>query len=425
MSNLINIGAVANDGTGDTIRQAAITTNEFISDTIIRVKTSADFGTIDSNKVYVIDGVVDMTGVTLEVPAGGINITGYTFDSSKLICADAAYTLLSSAVGGSGNVLITNVGININGVGSKVFGLDDVDGTHAVEFNLVNFNDCTSLGSIDNYRQGLESGTGRFGGTPELTLVGAWSGGYFINTSITRGLTDGAYCLYKGGLAFVMQSRFRSNANTDLNTTVEFCDFAPVNFPNSNTLQLIDGEYLRNGVVDPSDTTIMPNISHTDTASVWRNNSGIENTFIGGEFTITTEVTTTITTAGVFVDLAGTYTATDLQHFEMSVNGQGKHLGSGARNYNVFIDMILDSTSGNEIDLKAVVWDASASVFVDYKTTRRVVNNLQGGRDVAFFDVTTRVVLDKNDYLKFQVANVGATNNITSELGSDFIIEER
>lgn len=428
----LNIGAIANDGTGDGLRDAMEKVQEnttelfgFKSEKIVRVKTSADFGVIDSTKVYVIDGIIDMTGVNVEVPVGGINIIGYTFDVSKLICSDGSYTMFTSPVGGSGNVLITNVAIEVTGVGSKVFDLVDTTGFNACEFNLVNFNNCTSLGVLDSYRQGLESGTGRFGGTPELEFKGAWVGGYFTDTSIARNLVDGSYCIYKAGVGFTMASRFRSNMNIDLNTTVKFFDFTPANFTNSNTLQLDGCIVTRNGVSDPSDATIIPNINHTDIASVWRNNSGIENTFIGGEFTVASEATTTITTAGVFVDLAGTYLAQDLQHFEMPSNGEAKHIGSGSRNYNVFVNMTLDSNQGNEIDLKAVVWDNSASAFVDYKTTRRVVNNLQGGRDVAFFDVTTRVVLDKDDYLKFQVANVGSTNNITAELGSDFIIEER
>lgn len=428
----INLGAAPNDKTGTPIRTGGTIINEnftelydFKSEKLVRVKQASDFGVVDSTKAYVIDGVVDMGSTSIEVPAGGINILGYTFDVSKLISSDAGYTMFTSPIGGSGDVLITNAAVEVTGVTSKVFQLVDATGFNACEFNLVNFNNCTSLGSLDNYRQGLESGTGRFGGTPELELIGSWVGGYFINSSIVRSLTDGVYCLYKAGLAFVMQSRFRSNANIDLNASVGLLDFAPVNFANSNTLQLNECIITRNGVLDATDTTITPNISHTDIASVWRDNSGIENTFIGGEFTITTEIATTIATAGVFVDLAGTYTTDDLQHFDMNVNGQAKHLGSGSRNYNVFVDMILDSVSNNEVDLKAVVWDSSASVFVDYKTVRRVINNLQGGRDVGFFDFTTRVVLDKDDYLKFQVANVGGTNNITAELGSDFIIEER
>ena len=42
-----------------------------------------------------------------------------------------------------------------------------------------------------------------------------------------------------------------------------------------------------------------------------------------------------------------------------------------------------------------------------------------------YSDVIDYIELDTNDYVKFQVANVAATNNITAELDSDFIIEER
>ena len=55
---------------------------------------------------------------------------------------------------------------------------------NAFEFTRVNYINCTSLGDIYDYRQGLESGTGRFGGSPSLTLHGVWVGGYRITTSV-------------------------------------------------------------------------------------------------------------------------------------------------------------------------------------------------------------------------------------------------
>ena len=76
-------------------------------------------------------------------------------------------------------------------------------------------------------------------------------------------------------------------------------------------------------------------------------------------------------------------------------------------------------------ELKLVVWDDSLSSFVDYKVMRRVINNLQGGRDVAFFTLIDNVVLDKNDYLKLQVANITGIQNITAELNTEIIVEER
>ena len=426
---VIGVGTVVNDGTGDPLRSAMIKVNENFDETFldnrIVIKEASDFGTIDSTKEYFLDGVIDMGATSIEIPAGGITIKGFDFNISGLTSSTAAYTMFTSPVGGSGDVLWQNFKIEVTGAGSQVLDIVGDTGDEAFEIDKINFNSCTSLGEIDDYRQGLETGTGRFGGTPNLILSGAWSGGYFIETSIVRSLTDGAYALYEEGTAFTMASRFRSNQNIDLNATVAFFDFDAANFTNPSTLQLDGCIVTRNGVIDSGDATLIPNIAQYDIASVWVNNVGIPNTFIGGSLNLTTEVATTISIAGTYVDLAGTYTSSDLQHFDSPANGQLRHLGDSPREFKVIYTGTLDCTSGDEIDLKVVVWDNSASAFVDYKVTRRVVNNLQGARNVAFFTVITNIILDQNDYVKLRVANVAATNNITSELDSDFIVEER
>ena len=64
----------------------------------------------------------------------------------------------------------------------------------------------------------------------------------------------------------------------------------------------------------------------------------------------------------------------------------------------------------------------------DGKTLTRVVNNLLGGRDVAYFVVTDNITLNKNDYIKLQVANVtspASTANITAEVDSFFTVQAR
>lgn len=389
------------------------------------IKSASDFGVISDTVEYFLDGIIDMGSTSIEIPAGGIYITGYNFDLSGLISTANGYTLFTSPVGGSGNVLFDNFHVDISGTASQVYALVSDTGNEAIEVDRINYNNCSSLGEIDNYRQGLETGTGRFGGTPNLILSGAWSGGYFINTSIVRGLIDGSYALYEEGTAFVMQSRFRSNQNVDLNTTVAFADFVPANFANPNTFQLSECIITRNGVSDASDATIIPNISSSDIASMWRTNNGITNTFVGGETNITAEATTTISVANTFVDIAGTYTASALSHFDSPASGQLRHLADNPQEYKVFITGSLVSTASDEVSIKVVVWDDSASGFVDYKTRTKVVNNLSGGRNVAFFAFTDNIILDTNDYVKFQCANVAATNNITAELDTEFSVEER
>lgn len=425
-SQMVNLGLTVAGLTGSvTACQGTDTLDTQIIVTQANYLTTIGSGSIDSTKEYFLDGVIDMGSTSIEIPAGGIYISGYNFNLSGLTSTALGYTMFTSPVGGSGDVLFMDFHIDVTGVGSQVYDIVGNTGFEAIEVDRINYNNCSSLGEINTYRQGLETGTGRFGGTPELTLGGVWVGGYFIDTSIVRSLVDGAYFLYKAGVGFVMSSRFRSNQNIDLNATVGFFDFAPVNFANDNILQLDGCIVTRNGATATGDGTITPNISQTDIASKWGENIGLPNTFVGGQLAISTEVTTVITTDGVFEDLLGTYTPTDLQHFDSPLNGQLRHLGGSPREYRVFVTGVFDSTANNEVDLKIVVWDNSASIFVDYKLVRRVVNSLQGGRDVAFFTLIDNVILDENDYVKLQVANIGATNNITAELDTELIIEAR
>ena len=383
--------------------------------------------TIDSTKVYLIDGVIDFTGtgLNIEVPAGGINIIGSTFNVSGLKCTDAGYTLYTSPVGGSGDVLRERLFVEISGAGSQVYNLTDATGFHAIEADRVNYNNCTSLGTVTDYRQGLESGTGRFGGTHELTLAGNWVGGFFIDTSIVRGLTNSAFTLFKAGIGFTMASRFRSNQNIDLPALASFLDFAPANFANPSTLQLEQCIITRNGASDASDSNLTPNIAASNLESSWVGNTGLPNTFVGGQLTVTSETTTTITVAGTFVDLAGTYTASDLQHFDEPANGQLRHLGNSPREYKVSGQIVVDGGSNDVAALKIVIFRDATTSFEDAKTITRVINNLQGGRDVAYFVLDDNIILSVNDYVKIQVANMSDTSNVTAELDSFFTVEAR
>ena len=391
------------------------------------VQEAADLaGVLDSTKEYFIDGVIDMGSQTIEVPAGGLNLTGYNFDVSKLISSATGYTMFTSPVGGSGNVLGKDYAIEVTGTGSKVYDLTSATGFDAFEFARINYNDCTSLGEINGYRQGLETGTGRFGGQPELTLSGTWLGGYFIDTSIVRGMVDGVYSLFKAGAGFIMNSRFRSNQNIDLPANVSFFDFSTSNFANPSTVQIEGAIVTRNGTFNATDPNITPNITQGDIASAWTDNNGMPNTFEGGSIGVTTTATTTITTANTFVDIAASsWTTQDLQHFDNPVDGQLRHLGNTPREYRVIADFLLECTSGDDLTLRVVKWDSSSTTFETVLDQTREVNNFQGGRDVAFFNININTTLDKDDYIKLQVANVAATNNVTAEVDSYFIVEQR
>jgi len=384
-------------------------------------------GAIDSTKLYFLDGIVDFTGtgLNIEVPAGGVSIGGSTFDISKIICSDIGYTLFTSPVGGSGNILGMDYAVEITGTGSQVYNITDATGFNAFEFSRVNYNNCSSLGSITNYRQGLEVGTGRFGGKPELTLIGTWVGGYFIDTSIVRNLDDGAYSLFSAGAGFSMASRFRSNQNIDLPASASFIDFSASNFVNPSTLQLDGCLITRDGVFDATDSNIIPNIAASALVCEWMGNNGIDNTFVGGETILTVEVATTIVSDGVYVDLAGTFTATELTHFDSPASGQLRHLGDSPREYQIGGQIVIEGSANDVVNLKAVVFRFSSTSFEDQKVQSRVINNLAGGRNIGYYVYFDNITLNKNDYVFFQVANIGATNNVTAELDSSFAVQAR
>ena len=381
-----------------------------------------------STKEYFIDGIVNLDGlgVNIEVPQGGIELRGYSFDTSKIICSDNSFTLFTSPVTGSGNVLGENFALEITGVGSQVFDLVSDTGFDSFEFIRVNYNDCSSLGTIDNYRQGLENGTGRFGGKPELTLKGVWVGGYFIDTSIVRSLIDGSYSLYKAGAGFLMSSRFRSNQNIDLPASVSFFDFADANFVNPSTISIVGAIVTRSGVFNANDSNITPNITNGSLYSSWSGNTGMKNTFEGGSLTIATEAATVINTQGVFETLnAGSWTSTDLQHFDSPSSGQLRHLGNTPREYNIFASFTIDGTASNEIVLRVSKYDSSTSTTSTVLDQTREINSLVGARDVVFFTISINTELDQNDYIFLQIANNSGTANVTAELDSYIRIEKR
>lgn len=429
----INLGTAANARNGTPWRTGGQYINENftelyssrLSGRVIVSQASDLSGTLDSTKEYFIDGVVDMGSQSISVPAGGLSLTGYNFDVSQLVSTASGYTMFVSPVGGSGNVLGKDYGIDVSGAGSQVYDLTDATGFNAFEFARINYNNCASLGTIDGYRQGLEAGTGRFGGSPELTLSGTWLGGYFIDTSIVRSLDNAAYTLFKAGAGFSMASRFRSNQNIDLPALASFFDFSASNFVNPSTVQLEGCIITRNGVFDASDTNLTPNLSASELVSAWAGNNGLNNTFVGGEALITTEVATVIAAPATFVDLAGTYAAGDLQHFDVPANGQLRHKGTSPREFALAGQLVLESTANNDISLKVVIFRDATTSFEDAKTQTRVINNLVGGRNVAYFVLSDNITLDTNDYVKLQVANVGASNNITAELDSFFMVGAR
>lgn len=386
-----------------------------------------DFPTILlSTDQYYIDGTIQMGSRSLEVPVGGLHLAGLDIELSRLESNEPNYTMFTSPISGSGNMLGVDYTVTTSGANSKVYDIEDASGFNAVELYRVNYTNCTSLGSMTGYRQGLEVGTGRFGGSPSLTLVGTWLGGFRLTTTIVRSL-DSAMTepLFKAGAGFVMSSRFLTDINVDLPPLAALADFTTTNFVNPSTFQIQGAIITRGFVSNADDTNLIPNMSQSDLASSWINNQGMRNTFTGGRCVTTTEVATNIVTQNVFEYLAGVRVASDLQHFDSPVDGQLRQLGNNPREYTVVLDKTIQGKANNDLTIRLRRWDNSSSTFVTEYTQKRPVNNLSGGRDVAFFTIMARVEMDANDYVFLEIANNSGTTNVTAQEDSFFVVQQR
>ena len=140
----MTIGNINNGESGFSARgkiNAAINSVNTTLENRVVVKTASQLsGVLSSTKEYFIDGIIDMGTQSIEVPAGGLNITGMNFDISQLVSSADNYTMFTSPVGGSGNFLGQNYGVEVSGAGSKVYDLTDATGFNAFEFSIINYN---------------------------------------------------------------------------------------------------------------------------------------------------------------------------------------------------------------------------------------------------------------------------------------------
>ena len=368
---------------------------------------------IDSTKEYFIDGVVDLGSIEIIVPITGLALKGYSFDSSKLISSANNYIMIRSNGGTSGNVLITDLAIEVTGTNSQVYQLVGNTGLEAIEANRVNYNNCTSLGTISTYRQGLELGTGRFGGTPELELIGTWIGGFRITTSIARNI--GSSVLFKAGAGLIINGRFLTDINMEGETTASFCDFSSSNIVN-------DGLFILNNANFKDVTNPLPNITGVNVKSRFKNCIGVRNTYVGAQWTISAQVATVLTVSNPN-KLAGTTLYIDEQWFSNTVSNAFVYDSDQDIEIEVKGTLSLIGSTGNAISLIVRQWDDSLSSYINLSETGAITMNASGRAEgiaiLGFGQVS------KNDRIEIWVENQSGTASVTALLSGLVSIEER
>lgn len=391
------------------------------SNTVI-VKQASDLLNIDSTKNYMIDGVIDMGNQSIEIPEGGISISGLNGarDTAILTSSEDNYTMFTSPSGGySGNVVLESCTIDLTGVSAQVFDLDNDDNSGALDITGVNFGvspttTTLTMGELSNYRQLLLNGVGFIFIDDGLIFNGSWTG-VAVTTTIVVGFPGAT--LFKEGVGFTINN-IRSDINflSTQSNSILF-DFDEANITSKGGFSLTNARTNADNAV--------PNITGSSSYARFRNCGGIRNTYVGGQWSITTAATTIISSANTPVKMAGTTTYTDLQWFTQSTDNAFVY--DGDQNIEVEVKGVLSLSGGNndQVNVFFRKWDDSASSYIDAPKSQATLNGgLLGSRaeGIPFLGYFT---LENNDRIEVWIENISDSSNVQAELGGLVSINER
>lgn len=230
---------------------------------------------IDPTNSFIVEQTLTLTaGQYITIPSGGGTINGNGVTVSKIVKNVSGESIFKSAMGGCGDIFIKDITID-SGIG-KVFDTKDIDGTHAIELNDVNFENCSSLGTWDNFRQFTGTTLGFYNCLDGITIDGAWSGFKITNSNIINFGASGT--IFKKGSTTLFSNRFYADLNIQVLSGAKICDFMDTNFANDKSLQVVNCYTKVNGVVNDALTNVLfPNITPYNSKSYFINNIGIKN----------------------------------------------------------------------------------------------------------------------------------------------------
>tara|TARA_R110000764_G_scaffold99462_1_gene184121 strand:+ start:46 stop:1281 length:1236 start_codon:yes stop_codon:yes gene_type:complete len=379
-------------------------------------------GTLDSSKLYIIDGEVDMGSTSIVVPSTGLNIGGLGFGISKLFSVSSNYTLfVTDGVTYSGDLFLTDLDLEVSGGSSKVFELDNNENSNAVEWNTVNFINCTSLGSLTDYRQGLSRNVAFISILDGLTMSGTWSGGWAALDSILIGAPMTTGVLFRAGAGLVIGGSFRSDMNLlSLGTAGGiFCDFAPGN------ITLDAGFSLANVRANPLANNL-PNLLSSSTKALITNSPGIGNTYPGGVVGPTTDSEVVIGSSDTLYQLTGAMSLSEAYWFSVANNNGLKSDSINDVEVVTLGTMSFSGSNNNEMVVQLRKYDVSASAYVnigpEYRTTLN--GGPSGGRaeNISFHTITS---MSQDDRIEVWIKNITGTGNITLVAGGQLQVLSR
>lgn len=257
------------------VKYTSATFKEKDKEIIIKNKLDLINRVLDPLNCYVVDGdLLLVAGEFIIWPAGGLTLDGYGFKPSRIRKNVIGESIFKSALGGSGDFVSNKIEYE-SGLG-MVFDVQDIDGTHAIEINDVNFQNCFSLGKIKGYRQGTGLTIGIYGCSDGFILSGNIDGFSLSKLHVRTFAATGT--LFKKDVDTNFANRFLLDSpNISGVTGIKLCDFDSSIFSADESFQITNGVFKVNGIIDESNTSaLIPNINPNDAKSRWTNSTGIK-----------------------------------------------------------------------------------------------------------------------------------------------------
>ena len=380
------------------------------------------------NLIYVIDADLDITGYTLVFGAksqlnGIAQNVSIIRSSSNGVSPANPYIFFKSTT----NLFMNDLEIVCEGTNQCVWNHIG-DGTVAEgesfelnRFNLLSFpsggaGHNNQMGYIKDIRQGFVGTYSAFGFENGFKLAGNWTGGFRVNNTLIASFS---------GVAFGsdvtdpvnFQLRMSSNANLTIPLGSIGYDFPSTAFNFTGQYQLQSGNVSGAGVYVSNFASGFPAF---DPLANFQDNTGIQNTYQGGEWITNANNNTTFPASNIWYPLVLTTTNKFLTWFS-ELNGIFTYNGGNPLDVTIFLTVSMTGKANDIIQVK-LVKESALAVQTDILIRAITISGTtaQGRAESVPVQSTEQLVL--GDKIRVYVRNTSGTSTITTLSNSNCII---
>jgi len=405
----IDLGTVANDGTGDNLRAGGTIINENFDElymnNVIRINSASDFPTPAANVItlvagtsYIISDEIDIGDDRFDTSAGNITFLGINPNTDKIL------TTTTGALFTGASVRLRNVDATVTS--GNVF---DMSGLGVIACDGFFVFGCVDAGTVDatglftwrNSNITAVSNTGLlFSGACRTILIKENSFSDFEGTMIDLGTATASLLRIDG-------NRLSGNAGS---TSV---DVAP------SSANILDGEGWMTNNLFNGDGTHTVGTSFSDTNWTYHDNVNVPNSFRGADGHIlgnaTATVISTISTP-VAVNFNSSFIGDLESSFTVSSAGCFTYTGATSTAVSLSASVYADASSGTNVNYR--FYFAKNNVV----QIGSVAEDQYDSSDPHSIAVSYVDEMETNDEICLWVENITNTNNITIETASIHVI---